>query len=363
MIHKILTPLVDFRLSDTEIRQYRILNLIILMLIGTVVIYALIHFIKADHFQACVITGFGVPALYMLLRLRSTADIQHISSVLIFTIFMFIQSILLINSAANYTLLWSFLFVHVALLLKGSRVGMYYTLFFYLFVVIHAFLAIGSELSYEEFFRFFAISGLNIVMAYFHTYFVEHSLNKQRELVVKLEKSVQQVASLSVTDELTQLPNRRYFNDIFTKEFMRSKRDNTPFIFTIIDIDNFKKYNDTYGHSQGDTALKSVANVFRNFTARSSDYAFRIGGEEFAIIIPARNDNAKGYLEKLKASVRELNIIHKGNEPFGVVTISMGLVYLTKYDNVTTETIYSIADENLYKAKASGRNAIIETII
>ena len=92
------------------------------------------------------------------------------------------------------------------------------------------------------------------------------------------------IEQLCDTDVLTTLYNRRFFNTIFPKELKRVKREKLPFAFMMIDVDNFKKYNDTYGHQKGDDALCVVSSVLKNVTQRGSDFAFRVGGEEFVII-------------------------------------------------------------------------------
>jgi len=170
-----------------------------------------------------------------------------------------------------------------------------------------------------------------------------------------------QVEYLSITDGLTNLYNRRYFNDISQKEIDRAKRDKHIFAFVLLDIDNFKKYNDTYGHQDGDAVLVSVSESLKNTFKRSSDIVFRLGGEEFGVIINSDSiDKISPMVEQARENLQNLNIEHKENLPSKVVTASFGLIVVevvgeAKYD---IEDIYKQADMMLYEAKESGRNRV-----
>jgi len=167
------------------------------------------------------------------------------------------------------------------------------------------------------------------------------------------------IEEISILDELTALYNRRYFNQIFDKELKRAKRENKIFVFMMMDVDNFKKYNDTYGHSSGDDVLQKVANVLKTTLMRSGDIAFRLGGEEFGVIMSVtKEEDAKSLTEKMKDMLFELNIEHLGNEDFGVVTASFG-VKIVREPYEEMQDIYKEADNALYDAKRAGRNSVI----
>jgi len=167
------------------------------------------------------------------------------------------------------------------------------------------------------------------------------------------------VEEISILDELTGLYNRRYFNQIFDKELKRAKRENKIFVFMMMDVDNFKKYNDTYGHSAGDDVLQKVSNVLSSTLMRSGDTAFRLGGEEFgAIMSVTKEEDAKLLTDKMKNMLFELKIEHLENENFGVVTASFGIKIVREpYEEM--QDIYKEADKALYDAKRSGRNSVI----
>jgi diguanylate cyclase (GGDEF)-like protein/PAS domain S-box-containing protein len=168
------------------------------------------------------------------------------------------------------------------------------------------------------------------------------------------------VEVLSVTDHMTNLYNRRFFNEIFEKEIQRAKRDNKTLGFVMFDIDHFKQYNDTYGHQMGDKVLAEVANTLKENLHRASDYAFRLGGEEFgALVCDINLEGFKILVQKLKDSIEELKIPHKQNSASDYITASFGASIFEANKNMSQEKIFKIADDLLYEAKNSGRNTFI----
>lgn len=172
------------------------------------------------------------------------------------------------------------------------------------------------------------------------------------------------VENLSITDELTKLYNRRHFNQVFSKEIHRATRNQSAIAFIILDVDNFKRYNDTYGHMQGDMALVAISMTLRDMFRRAGDYAFRLGGEEFGILFSdIDSEHIPAIAEKLRKNIQTLEIEHKNNPPSHVVTISIGICIADMKDSsgaipTDPDSIYKLADEALYRAKKNGRNRI-----
>lgn len=167
---------------------------------------------------------------------------------------------------------------------------------------------------------------------------------------------------LSILDALTGAYNRRHFNTLFVQEFNRARRAEQSFCFAILDIDNFKYYNDTYGHDMGDIALKDVASALSQSIKRSNEFFFRLGGEEFGILFSGYSkEESLEYIHNLCKEIQKLEIEHSKNLPSGVVTISIGLCYVGACINANTKMVYSKADKALYEAKNSGRNRAILT--
>ncbi len=171
------------------------------------------------------------------------------------------------------------------------------------------------------------------------------------------------VEELSIRDELTSLYNRRYFNEVLDKELQRAKRDSKSIVFLMIDIDHFKQYNDTYGHHAGDDVLEKIGAVLNDFSKRAGDFAFRLGGEEFGLIYyeDTTQDMLK-FANNLIKAIEALKTPHIHNSVSEFVTGSIGLVCKNVEQNTTAEEIYKEADENLYKAKESGRNRVVSNI-
>lgn len=165
------------------------------------------------------------------------------------------------------------------------------------------------------------------------------------------------IEKISITDPLTKIYNRRHFNNIFTKEMNRAKREENNLVFMMIDIDNFKKYNDTYGHQIGDETLITVANILKETTKRANDYAFRLGGEEFCIITSSMsNDEVRNFAQKVRMNVENKHIEHKTNTASPYVTISIGIFIMEPNMNYSEDDIIKFADDALYEVKESGRN-------
>ncbi len=169
------------------------------------------------------------------------------------------------------------------------------------------------------------------------------------------------IEQISITDELTGLFNRRHFNELFPEELNRARRDGKNFAFIMLDVDNFKKYNDTYGHQEGDEVLRQVGATLKGILKRSGDFAFRLGGEEFgALITVQKEEDAFLVAESLRAAIAGLRILHEKNSPRQYVTISCGVKTVhTNRDRVDeVDAIYRMADDALYQAKAEGRNRV-----
>ena len=166
------------------------------------------------------------------------------------------------------------------------------------------------------------------------------------------------IEEISITDELTGLFNKRYFNEMFEQELHRSKRTNNTFAFIILDVDCFKLYNDFYGHKKGDYVLEAVGKELRELSQRSSDIAYRIGGEEFAItFLPDTKEDAIAFVKLINRRIEALEIEHIHNKADSdLITVSIGLYVETGKKLATTKEIYNFADTAMYKAKKTGRN-------
>ncbi len=161
----------------------------------------------------------------------------------------------------------------------------------------------------------------------------------------------------SITDGMTKLYNRKYFDKIFDNMPFISNANNWKSAFVILDIDFFKQYNDTYGHDMGDLTLKSVASTLKNYFNREYEYVFRLGGEEFGVILfDIDEDILKDCLADVNKNIESLNIEHKNSKISNVVTISIGAVIYEANSYISCNKLYKMADESLYRSKENGRN-------
>jgi len=179
----------------------------------------------------------------------------------------------------------------------------------------------------------------------------------------ELKEKNRRLETYSMTDPLTGLYNRRKFNSVFPDSLRASQRHTRLLNFAIIDIDNFKKYNDNYGHVAGDNALVTISNLLQSKLLRADDYIFRLGGEEFGILFYADDEiMASEFVSDIRLAVQELAIPHKGNDGFRYVTISLGMVTIKRTDSDMLD-LYKMADDLLYKVKRSGKNQILAKLV
>ena len=175
---------------------------------------------------------------------------------------------------------------------------------------------------------------------------------------IKILDQLRTIESLSLTDQLTGLPNRRSFDMRLDLELCRAARDRTHLSIMMIDVDRFKNYNDSYGHQQGDMALQSLAKLFKQVLKRSTDFVARWGGEEFIVLLP--DTDSKGAMdvaEQIGIQVQDMEI-PCSDRLAAKITVSIGVnTHVYGQDNTTNDFV-SGADTALYKAKDRGRNTV-----
>jgi len=170
-------------------------------------------------------------------------------------------------------------------------------------------------------------------------------------------RKAEQYQRMSLTDPLTGLPNRRYFEERLFEEVERSKRHGTPLSFMIIDVDRFKSYNDIYGHTEADGVLVKTSQLLRR-SVRAIDMTARFAGDEFCIVLPETKLAAAGRIaERLRKTVNQSEYRSETNESMGRVTISIGVSSFSP-SRQSPLSIVETADRALYKAKTRGRNCV-----
>jgi diguanylate cyclase (GGDEF)-like protein len=180
---------------------------------------------------------------------------------------------------------------------------------------------------------------------------------KQAQLYQQLEEANQELQRLAVLDGLTQVANRRCFDQYLNSEWQRLVREQAPLSLILGDIDFFKLYNDTYGHQAGDECLKEVASAIRRAVKRSTDLVARYGGEEFAIILPYTVvEGAIRVAEQIRAEVKALAIAHVNSQASQQISLSLGIASVVPTLESSPAMLISAADTALYQAKAAGRD-------
>ena len=186
---------------------------------------------------------------------------------------------------------------------------------------------------------------------------VEDQLKKTEAALQAANQKLERLVNL---DGLTQIRNRRSFDRVIQREWKRLRRDRGVLSLILCDVDDFKAFNDTYGHQAGDDCLRSIARVLNSKIERPADLAARYGGEEFAVILP--NTSAKGAFykaESFRRAIEMLLIPHTRSSTGDYVTVSFGVSALIPGDDTSPDALIANADEALYKAKESGRNKVV----
>jgi len=174
-----------------------------------------------------------------------------------------------------------------------------------------------------------------------------------------LKRKTDCLEALSSIDGLTDIPNRRKFDEVIENEWHRARRESKPLSLILIDIDFFKKFNDTYGHATGDECLRRVAHALQKMIQRPADLVARFGGEEFVAVLPDTELEGAVYIaEKMRLSIESLNISHEQNKAAKHVTISIGVVTTIPKGDMLPIALIENTDKCLYEAKEAGRNQI-----
>jgi diguanylate cyclase (GGDEF)-like protein len=178
-------------------------------------------------------------------------------------------------------------------------------------------------------------------------------------LRLSLETANQRLRRLVSVDALTGIANRRQFDRSLERELRRTRRDGQPLSLIFLDLDGFKRFNDTYGHARGDEALRLVAQTLDETFRRGGDLVARYGGEEFAVVLPNVDAHRAGlYAERLRRRIWRLAIPGGGPEGADRLTISAGVATVASPMAAAPDELLGAADEALYRAKCLGRNRV-----
>lgn len=209
------------------------------------------------------------------------------------------------------------------------------------------------------------LDGANVVprCQLYRLYFKNQPFNSENLELEKLKIELEKLKLLAITDQVTQIYNRHYFDQVLDKEWRRLSRTMLPLSLILCDVDFFKAYNDTYGHPAGDACLRRVAQTIQNCVHRPSDVVAKFGGEEFAIILPETDANgAMLVAEKIRRSVKSLGIrrgkLDQENSTEAPLTISIGVACIIPSHHNDSQALIDAADIALYDSKFHGRDQV-----
>lgn len=190
---------------------------------------------------------------------------------------------------------------------------------------------------------------------------MQREIEERKRVEAAVQKANQELERLAYLDGLTQVSNRRRFDSYLQQEWERSKQDQTPLSLILIDVDYFKRYNDTYGHQAGDDCLIQIAQTVQGAVEGSRDLVARYGGEEFAVILPqGSQERAYQVARQIQSLVQELGLPHRQSKVSPIVTLSLGIATLLPRSTFSADELIAEADAAIYEAKARGRNRIVE---
>ena len=214
--------------------------------------------------------------------------------------------------------------------------------------------------------RAFAVGAMDYVTKPIHWAVLRQRVKRlieQSQLQQKLDAVYVELQRLATIDGLTQIANRRRFEEYFNQEWQRMKRDKRPLSLILCDVDFFKSYNDTYGHRIGDRCLQEIAKAIKDIIKRPGDLVARYGGEEFAVILPNTDTQGATHVaDNICHAVRTLVIPHKNSQISPHVTLSAGFTTEIPQLDSDIEEMISAADRALYQAKAAGRDRFVQNI-
>ncbi|MFT6350007.1 MAG: diguanylate cyclase (GGDEF)-like protein [Psychromonas sp.] len=287
--------------------------------------------------------------LFLLLFRRKKNTLAHITLSIMGICLLYIIHL---NEGRYYLPIWSFIYIYVSMILYGHKRGLLLAIVYYFVVLSMLYSWIGQSLDIISYIRFTSVALLSVFISYLSEYLIFKILSSLTETQKKLEQT-------NRTDALTGLYNRGHFDYLFPKEINIAKREKTLLAFAILDVDDFKSFNDTYGHQAGDQALITVSNLLQSKFKRSSDAIFRLGGEEFALLFKVQNEKeAFTNLDGIRNAIEGLKIPHSNSKISNFLTISCGLEVITAEHDINVQQIYKSCDYLLYKAKHAGRNQI-----
>ena len=323
-----------------------VMGIILLVAMGTILYWEGNYFYSALNFIVSIII------IGLIFLLRSGMGLKFCSILSILFIQLFFMFLFHTGVSNQMAFVWYYVFPLLALFLLGTRLGTFFSL-----LMIGLSILLNSIAEKFTIIRPFSLPFMcRIVISYLGVLLFAFVFEKTRMLTyTKLKKAMDELNELAIRDGLTGLYNRRYM-DFVLQHFNHS---GLAVGFLMVDLDCFKNYNDSYGHRGGDKLLRELSEMLKSMPRRKSDYTFRYGGDEFALLLTSADlETTKKIASKIVENTLALNIPHPSNQ-MGSVTVSIGVSFIDFGHNKNIEELVEMADKALYEAKKSGRNCFV----
>ena len=372
----------EFGLTDYHLR-YVLMNFSSIAGISALVMFTVLNLQKGWYFSSFVCIGMILIDLLCLILARTKISQIVPFSITAISFILLCVMVTRTGEASGANFLFIYIYPPLAVILLGTFYGVILSVILVVLISLEMFIPGLADFNYPFDFSIrmlvnYIILLAVIIMIEFTRKIKDRIIQTQRETLEKqvdelkyfnnrLQKTTEELFSaneklraLSTTDELTKLNNRRSFLDYIDVIWKQCRRLHVPVSLLMIDIDYFKKYNDTLGHLEGDKALIAIAQCMQNQLKRETDFVARFGGEEFVCLLPyIEKSDALFFANELVKSVEDMQIPHPTSELSNYVTISAGLARILPGDHNTYTQLLHEADKALYTAKQSGRNRVV----
>ena len=362
---KKIIELMTLNISYQDNVSYRRIILVVGTMIATIVILLLFGVLNLFVLNKPLIAFFDFMAasitIFSLLQLKKTHNIKRAAEITTLNLIVFLLLFSLLVKGENFGLIWSIFLPLFATLANGKTKGAFFSLLFYTILIPLAYSNIEiwnhGEWNFLSWIRFSIASILLVIVMYINEASQEKSDKELEKVRQNEQRFIEQLHHKAITDQLTNLYNRRYYNEMVPQLLSLASRQQLNITFFILDVDYFKNYNDRYGHIQGDKALEDIAYALKRHIQRDDDFVFRLGGEEFGgIILSKEREKAQKWVQQLCSTIESLQIKHESSKVSKYLTVSIGIATICERDNYDLDYLYNIADKALYKAKEGGRN-------
>ena len=336
-------------------RKIVLLNVLLLTSAFLFFIFGLYYILVQSLYLMGSIELFSVLLiLFSLHRLKKTSSVKLTTFIIITAIFSALLALVIFKKSEDFTLIWTIFVPISSILIYGTKKGLWLSASFYSVVFFLSYQGIdvwqNGAWNMGSYTRYVAASSFLTLIIYVFEMSLENAFSALEKIREQEQSYIEQLTKYSITDPLTSLYNRRYLDQAFYKNFQTANKSNSLYVFFILDLDYFKKYNDTYGHKKGDEVLVKISEILTTNMKRDSDCAFRLGGEEFACLIMAKDEaNIFNLIEKVRQDIEDTKLI----------TASFGVCIIDEFECENFDEMYKVADKFLYEAKDRGRNQIV----